>query len=70
MIGIFFRSIIVALIFIPVMLAVFFGFAVVFVCELASRIIYAESVINEFDWRYLKESFDSMLNATKEYILG
>ena len=70
MIGIFFRSIIVALIFIPVMLVVFFGFTVVFVCELVSRIVYAESVINEFDWGYLKESFDSMLNATKEYILG
>lgn len=70
MIGIFFRAIAVALICIPGMLAVFFGFAVVFVCELVSRIVYAESIINEFDWRYLKESFDGMLNAIKEYILG
>ena len=70
MIGIFFRAIAVTLICIPVMLAVFFGFATVFVCELVSRIVYAESVINEFDWRYLKESFDGMLNAIKEYILG
>ena len=70
MIGIFFRAIVVALIFIPVMLAVFFGFATVLVCELVSRIVYAESIINEFDWRYLKESFDGMLNAAKEYILG
>ena len=70
MIGIFFRSIIVALICIPAMLAVFFGFTVVFVCELVSRIVYAESVINEFDWGYLKESFDGMLNAIKEYIIG
>lgn len=70
MIGIFFRAIAVVLICIPAMLAVFFGFAVIFVCELASRIIYAESVINEFDWGYLKESFDGMLNAAKEYILG
>ena len=70
MIGIFFRAIVVALICIPLMLAVFFGFTVVFVCELASRIVYAESVINDFDWGYLKESFDGMLNAIKEYILG
>ena len=60
MIGIFFRAILVVLICIPAMLAVFFGFAVIFVCELASRIIYAESVINEFDWRYRKESCDGM----------
>lgn len=70
MIGIFFRAIAAALICIPVMLAVFFGFAAVFVCELVSRIVYAESVINEFDWGDLKESFDGMLNAIKEYILG
>ena len=70
MIGIFFRTIAVALISIPVTLAVFFGFAAVFVCELVSRIVYAESVINEFDWGYLKESFDGMLNSAKEYILG
>lgn len=70
MIGIFFRAIVVVLIYIPVMLAVFFGFAAVFVCELISRIVYAESVINKVDWEDLKESFDGMLNATKEYILG
>ena len=70
MIGIFFRAIVVVLIYIPVMLAVFFGFVAMFVCELASRIVYAESVINEVDWEDLKESFDGMLNATKEYILG
>ena len=70
MIGIFFRAIAVALICIPVMLAAFFGFATIFVCELVSRIVYAESVINEVDWEDLKESFNGMLKATKEYILG
>ena len=70
MIGMFFRAIAVALICIPVMLAAFFGFATIFVCELVSRIVYAESVINEVNWEELKESFDGMLNAIKEYILG
>ena len=70
MIGIFFRAIVVALIYTPVMLAVFFGSAAIFVCELVSRIVYAESVINEVDWEDLKESFNGMLKATKEYVLG
>ena len=70
MIGIFFRAIVVALIYTPVILAVFFGSAAIFVCELVSRIVYAESVINEVDWEDLKESFNGMLKSTKEYILG
>ena len=70
MIGIFFRAIVVVLIYIPLMLVVFFGFATVLVCELASRIVYAKSVINEVNWEELKEAFNGLLKAIKEYLLN
>ena len=69
MIRIFFRAIIIAPICVLVMLSVFFGFAAMFVCELASRIVYAKSVINEVNWEELKEAFNGVLKATKEYLL-
>lgn len=70
MIGIFFRAIIIAPICALIMLAVFFGFAAMFICELASRIIYAKSVINEVNWEELKEAFNGLLKAIKEYLLN
>ena len=70
MIGIFFRAIIITPIYTLVMLAAFFGFAAIFVCELVSRLVYAESVINDVDWEELKETFNGLLKSTKEYLLG
>ena len=70
MIRLFGRCIIVAILaalFTPV---VFFGFATVFVCELASRIVYAESVLDYIDVKGLKKHLYELLIGTKEYILG
>ena len=71
MIGIFFRSIIVALLYALLIPTVFFGLATVLVGETISRIVYAESAINEvLDLEVVKESVNYLLKATKEYILG
>ena len=71
MIGIFFRSIIVTLMYALLIPTVFFGLATVFVGEFISRIVYAESAINEvFDLEVAKEAVNYLLKATKEYILG
>ena len=71
MIGIFFRSIVVALLYALLIPTVFFGLATVFVCEIISRIVYAESAVNEvLDLEVVKESANYLLKATKEYILG
>lgn len=71
MIKIFFRSIIAALLYALLIPTVFFGLATVFVCETISRIVYAESTINEIlDLEVVKEEANYLLKATKEYILG
>ena len=71
MIGIFFRSIVVALLYALLIPTVFFGLATVFVCETVSRIVYAESAINEvLDLEAVKDAANYLLKATKEYILG
>ena len=71
MIGIFFRSIVVALLYALLIPTVFFGLATVFVCEIISRIVYAESAVNEvLDLEVVKEAANYLLKATKEYILG
>ena len=71
MIKIFFRSIIVALMYALLIPTAFFGLATVFVGEFISRIVYAESAINEvFDLEVAKELVNYLLKATKEYILG
>lgn len=71
MIRIFFRSIIVALMYALLIPTVFFGLAMVFVGEFISRIVYAESAANEvFDLEVIKESVNCLLKATKEYIFG
>ena len=71
MIGIFFRSIIVALMYALLLPTVFFGLATVFVCEIISRMVYAESAVNEvLDLEVVKEAANYLLKATKEYILG
>lgn len=71
MIGIFFRAIVVALLYALLIPTVFFGLATVFVCEIISRIVYAESAVNEvLDLEVVKEAANYLLKATKEYILG
>ena len=71
MIGIFFRSIVVALLYALLIPTVFFGLATVFVCEIISRMVYAESAVNEvLDLEVVKEAANYLLKATKEYILG
>ena len=70
MIGIFFRSIVVALLYALLIPTVFFGLATVFVCEIISRIVYAESAVNEvLDLEVVKEAANYLLKATKEYLL-
>ena len=71
MTGIFFRSIVVALLYALPIPRGFFGLATVFVGEFISRIVYAESAINDvLDLEVVKEEVNYLLKVTKEYILG
>lgn len=71
MIKMFLRSIIVALIYALFMPSVIFGLVAIFVCEIISRIVYAESAIAvAYDLDEVKEKVNDILKATKEYILG
>lgn len=75
MIGIFFRSIVVAfitaLILIFLIPAFIFGLANILVFEIISRIVCAKSVIDEeFDWDGVKKILHELLEDAKLYILG
>ena len=70
MIRIFFRSIIVALLYALLIPTVFFGLATIFVYEFIARIVYAESILNYVDMKGIKEFLYRLLKGTKEYILG
>ena len=70
MIRAFGRFIIVALIMTLLTPVVFFGYAAIFVCELISRIVYAESALDELDIESVNEAFFKMLNEMKLYIIG
>ena len=62
--------IVVALIMTLLTPVVFFGYAAIFVSELISRIIYAESALDEIDVKAINEAFFKMLNEMKLYIIG
>ena len=71
MIRIFFRSIVVVLIYALFMPSVIFGLVAIFVCEIISRIAYAESAIAvAYDLDEVKEKVNDLLKATKEYVLN
>ena len=70
MIRAFGRFIVVALIMALLTPVVFFGYAAIFVSEFISRIIYAESALDEIDVKAINEAFFKMLHAMKLYIIG
>ena len=70
MIRAFGRFIVVALIMALLTPVVFFGYAAIFVSELISRIIYAESALDEINVKAINEEFFKMLNEMKLYIIG
>ena len=70
MIRAFGRFIVVALIMALLTPVVFFGYAAIFVSEFISRIIYAESALDEIDVKAINESLFKMLNEMKLYIIG
>lgn len=70
MIRTFGRCIIVALIMALLIPVVIFGAASVLVCEFISRIVYAESALDELDVEGVYEAFCIMLKEMKSYIIG
>ena len=75
MIGIFFRSIVVA--FITALVSIFiipafiFGLVNILILEIISRMVFAKSVIDEeFDWDGVKKLLHELLEDAKLYILG
>lgn len=70
MIRTFGRCVIVALVMALLIPVVIFGVASIFVCEFISRIVYAESVLDEQDIEEVIEAFCIMLKEMKSYIIG
>lgn len=50
--------------------AVLFAYALFFVCELLSRIVYAESAADELDIKGFNNSVCELLKEMKSYVIG
>lgn len=64
--GRFIIATLIGVLFAPV---VFFGYSVIFVCEIISRIIYKESVADTIDVKALNKRLDDLLNDVVFYIV-
>lgn len=60
-------AVIVIAFYAPIILS---AYALFFVCELLSRIVYAESAADELDIKGFNDAVCGLLKETKSYIIG